>query len=608
MSRRHLPLFLMILTLLPVPVLAMLGERGLGSLEAADLRLRGEQARILLLKDLRQSLPSLSRERKLPLNESDRIAVLDQPEGRFLVAPALMRARALREQDRIAEALDAIDPSLRGHADPNERAAALVLAADLLSEAGHRERARQCWVQAISEASEEGVRPVVRRWIELRSTGEEGLEGAGGGIERGLLDWCEELCGRPASLEELVLMRELLRGLDATDPVHRFVAERLHWPEWCAEFRQSLWNGGVPGACLARIRSGWFVCDAAQQSLQKVDRLEQWLAAWTDGAGASAELGDSDRRSDAGTATLNGVVTTGPLTIDWGPSSVRIALPPSELFGTLDPRLLLGAGLLLYALLSVMLVAAVSRQQRRSEQLVAARDDLIAQVTHELRTPLTVLRMYGETLLAGRVSTSGRQEYLETIVSESVRLGALVDRIAAVARDEFRDEPLNDQVSVNDLEPVLRQVIHQYHSVVRGKGGRVRLEPVLGPPSRVRIDVDDFRLILEVLVDNAVRYGAPPPEVVVRHSSREGSLIVEVCDRGEGLSDQEREQVFERWARGRAGRRSGSRGAGMGLHLARKLARRQGGDVTLESVPKRGTLARIWLPLAREGDPKCSAS
>jgi two-component system phosphate regulon sensor histidine kinase PhoR len=233
-----------------------------------------------------------------------------------------------------------------------------------------------------------------------------------------------------------------------------------------------------------------------------------------------------------------------------------------------------------------------------------ARDDLIAQVTHELRTPLTVLRMYGETLLSERVGGADRREYLETIVAESERLGRLVDRIAAVAREETVLEP----AGACEPGPMLEQVVHQFHAVAAVQGGQVDLEGSAADGMPIRMQEADFRLILEVLIDNAIRYGGDPPVVRVRHECGAGQLIVEVRDRGEGVGDDERERVFERWVRGSAGRRSSSRGAGMGLHLARKLARLQGGDVTLEARSDRGTCARVRVPLAPLGNSECSES
>ena len=600
MIRRHLSLLLLVLTLLPVPVSYFLGERGFRSLESADLRLRGEQVREAFLQELRGSLDALCGETELPLVDLDRVAVLDAPAGEFLVKAPLLRARALREEGRLAEALDALDAAIGGRVNKAERAAAMVLAGELLIEAGQPERANSWWDQVRAEAPDEELSPEVARWLELKVACHDK---GGRAIGERLADWCDELRTRPTSLEELVLIRELLRSAGPAEPLARFLEERLHWPDWCAELRQRLLALEAAGACLVRTSSGWFVSDERQQSFRRVERLEPWVGDWTDDSEASAGLVMTGERQRPGQPTLAGVATSGDLTIDWGASGVQFELPPSDLFGRFNPRILLLAGLALYALLSVLLVAAITRQQRRAEQLVAARGDLIAQVTHELRTPLAVLRMYGETLLAGRIPGTSRQEYLETIVSESERLGALIDRIAAVAREE----PPQEDECVTDLMPTVRQVVRQYHAVAATAGGYVRLEPEEGPQLPLRIDANDFRLMLEVLVDNAVRYGGTPAEVVVRHSSSGGRLNVDVCDRGEGLESQEREAVFERWVRGRAGKRSGSRGAGMGLHLSRKLARQHGGDVTLEAGQERGAIARLWLPLSEEGDSSCSA-
>jgi two-component system sensor histidine kinase KdpD len=103
---------------------------------------------------------------------------------------------------------------------------------------------------------------------------------------------------------------------------------------------------------------------------------------------------------------------------------------------------------------------------------------------------------------------------------------------------------------------------------------------------------EDADRILDALVENALAYSPPGTEVEV--AALAGGLAVR--DRGPGLAPGEEERVFERFHRGGAG--GGAPGTGLGLPIARELARRWGGDVTLRARDGGGTVAEVTLPPA----------
>ena len=104
------------------------------------------------------------------------------------------------------------------------------------------------------------------------------------------------------------------------------------------------------------------------------------------------------------------------------------------------------------------------------------------------------------------------------------------------------------------------------------------------------------------LVDNAIKHQRPGGSVRITVNGRNGAAVVSIRDTGQGLSEEERGRLFERFYRGERARSGGSSGAGLGLSNAQRIARWHGSDITVESVIGRGSEFRVQLPLSGRHD------
>jgi signal transduction histidine kinase len=190
-----------------------------------------------------------------------------------------------------------------------------------------------------------------------------------------------------------------------------------------------------------------------------------------------------------------------------------------------------------------------------------------AHVTHELRGPLTTFRLYHELLDEGLADAAKQKEYFSTLRQESDRLSHMVENVIALSRLESGNRLRTERVS---LAEIMRRVEPEL----------LRCAPDLAidadVEAEVEADADAVGQILANLVDNAVKYGAPPIELNARLAG--DRLEIAVRDHGEG-PDGDPFRPYER------GRYEGTalRGLGLGLPLSRSLARVMGGDLTLES-------------------------
>lgn len=214
---------------------------------------------------------------------------------------------------------------------------------------------------------------------------------------------------------------------------------------------------------------------------------------------------------------------------------------------------------------------AFNRAADRVERLVEAQRRTLASASHELRAPLSRLRVAVELLGEGAPALGAVTAGAVTDVED---LDATVGDLLQVGRMQATDGP-------SDPQPVDLRAVAVDEAVRLGA-------TVSGPTTVVRGDPRLLRRLVRNLVENAIRYGAPPIEVVI------GDAGLEVLDRGPGVPEALREQVFAPFFRppGHAEGRDG--GVGLGLHLVREIARHHGGDVRVEPRDGGGARFVVW--------------
>ncbi|MDX6387800.1 MAG: two-component system, OmpR family, sensor kinase, partial [Gaiellaceae bacterium] len=207
-----------------------------------------------------------------------------------------------------------------------------------------------------------------------------------------------------------------------------------------------------------------------------------------------------------------------------------------------------------------------------------------AEVSHELRTPLA--RLIGEAELALR-RTRTQDEYrkaLEFVLVSAQQLARIVDALVAAARHDVKTTR-----GTADAFAVLSTTVDGLQRLVDDRRVALVVEPP-GSPVRLGVDADLAERVLQPVVENAVRYGRSKVRVTIARNGATVTFAVE--DDGPGIANDERETIFSPGARGEAGRDVA--GAGLGLALARRLARSASGNV---SIDPNGAGARFLVSL-----------
>jgi two-component system osmolarity sensor histidine kinase EnvZ len=216
---------------------------------------------------------------------------------------------------------------------------------------------------------------------------------------------------------------------------------------------------------------------------------------------------------------------------------------------------------------------AFNRMQERIRRFLSQRTELLAGVSHDLRTPLTRLRL-NVALLESHPALANDAVDMEADIAEMDRM---IEGYLAFARGEG-----TEQAQPTDLGLVLEDVANN----ARRAGSDVALDPPRGMVLPLRPDA--IRRAVTNLVDNARRHARHVTLAAHRASQRAVEIIVD--DDGPGIPLALRESVFRPFASGANG------GTGLGLTIARDIARAHGGEIMLEDSPAGGLRARLVLP------------
>ena len=235
------------------------------------------------------------------------------------------------------------------------------------------------------------------------------------------------------------------------------------------------------------------------------------------------------------------------------------------------------------------------RDVNRDVRIAEVRSQFVASVSHELKTPLTAIRMFAETLAMGRSRDERtRSEYLETIVNESERLARLVDNVLDFSKIEqgkkiYRLRPTR-------LEDVVGSAVRAMQFPLDQQGFHLRYS-VEGDIPEIQADPDAIQQAILNLLTNAMKYSGDSRDIDLRLATREGNAVIEVTDRGLGLTAEERKRVFEKFYRAPSHEKHSIAGTGLGLTLVAHIAGGHGGRVEVHSVPGEGSRFGILIPV-----------
>ncbi len=236
---------------------------------------------------------------------------------------------------------------------------------------------------------------------------------------------------------------------------------------------------------------------------------------------------------------------------------------------------------------------------RRERQVARLRDRLLANVSHELKTPVTSVRMFAELLGQAGLESGEAAAIRGHLRRESARLTQLVENLLDLSKPERVDAKLVREPV--DVRALLLEISAGFSYRARDANVEIETRGLQGDAVVLQTNAAAIERIALNLLDNALKYRRPQGgRIALALESVNGGVRISVEDNGPGIPAQDRERVFDELFRGRF-EDYGAQGMGLGLSIARRLARRLDGDVVLTSHEGLGSTFSLSLPTAERG-------
>ncbi len=235
----------------------------------------------------------------------------------------------------------------------------------------------------------------------------------------------------------------------------------------------------------------------------------------------------------------------------------------------------------------------------RQKKISEMKSDFINNMTHEFKTPIATISVASDSIVNEKVlSNPEKIKYFAGMIKkENTRMNRQVEDILTIARLDKKDFEFNwEAVDVHELiNDAIQGIILQ----VEKRGGKVdkRLEAV---NPMVTTDKMHCTNVVYNLLDNAIKYSVGAPEITVSTQNQKNGVLIQVTDRGIGMTKAVQGKIFERFYRQASGNIHNVKGFGLGLSYVKAVVEANRGTISVSSEPGKGSKFELFLPFTRE--------
>lgn len=226
------------------------------------------------------------------------------------------------------------------------------------------------------------------------------------------------------------------------------------------------------------------------------------------------------------------------------------------------------------------------------EASIKSQKDFIAAASHELKAPLAVIQANTE-LLDQSESASAKQHRQATILDECHRMSHLIQAMLSLASCDAGNWEMNIQDT--DMDTLLIDVWETWLSPCRQRGIKLNIKLKDECYPKIPCDKERIRQVLGILLDNAISYSSTGTSIELEAMDHDRKFDISVIDHGQGIPDEEKVKVFDRFYRGDPSRSSKNH-CGLGLSIAMEIMKLHDGNIEISDTPGGGSTFRISLP------------
>jgi len=256
---------------------------------------------------------------------------------------------------------------------------------------------------------------------------------------------------------------------------------------------------------------------------------------------------------------------------------------------------------LIVLLISVVLFIIATIITQSFERLAEAsrmKSEFVSVVSHQLRSPLSNLKWSIELLTSGKIGSVSEKEleYYKILKENSDRMVELISDLLVVSRIETAKLPIkNSEFSLIELT---EELIKFFNPFILASNIGVIFNPDKNLP-KVFADSSQVRLVVENLLENAIRYTKGKGDILIKIEKTNNHLLFEIRDNGVGIPKNDQKFIFSKFFRSENALKHQTQGSGLGLYIARAIVNKSGGKMGFKSEEDKGSTFWFTLPVKK---------
>ena len=256
-------------------------------------------------------------------------------------------------------------------------------------------------------------------------------------------------------------------------------------------------------------------------------------------------------------------------------------------------RNLIVLGFAVFVLFGAIMFIFINAQRER--EFAERQAGFLANVTHELKTPLAVMQAAGENISDGRVTDGDRlKDYGGHIYDEAIRLKKMIDKLLDVAKADSGQTKVNQ--APQQLELLIGNYVDKNRAYIESKGFDLHLSHQNNLPI-VMMDSEHLDTILNNLIENSIKYSSEEKEIRIElYSNSKTEVSFSVEDKGQGIPKRAQKKIFDKFYRVEDSMIAKTKGHGLGLSIVKNMVELNGGTISVESEPEKGSIFTLTFP------------
>jgi signal transduction histidine kinase len=265
----------------------------------------------------------------------------------------------------------------------------------------------------------------------------------------------------------------------------------------------------------------------------------------------------------------------------------------------IDDPIIVALIVLFLSVILFIIATIITQSFERITEASRMKSEFVSIVSHQLRSPLSNLKWAIELLMSGKINSISEKEleYFKILRENSDRMTELISDLLIVSRIETARLPINNkEFSLVELTEGLIKVFNPF---VQASNINMVFKPEENLP-KIFADPSQIRLVVENLLDNAVRYVKGKGDILIKMGRRKNIILFEIKDDGVGIPKSDHKFIFQKFFRSENALRHQTQGSGLGLYIAKAIVDKSGGRIGFKSEENKGSTFWLTLPFNKK--------